>query len=396
MRAGVCVSIAVALARAGAGCDVFSLNDVVPSPTSDIASDAPSPGSASCDAGIVSCGCVPPATLVATGAAGLVTLRTDGINAYWIAPSGTSYSVYSAPIDGSATTPVALIKQQPLAPGDLAFDHLLLYVVVTAPMSAPVLAGVPIPQAGDPSVTGPSRPKSIGMVPRLPVDLAGGGDGIYWTDDNSEICSDFTVFGANGCGGPPFSAVLGPTVASPGNHLAVGAHVAYLSVQATGQILRVPLVGGSPTEVSSGNPEPVRFLAGVDEVAFWADDSALFKSSELIDAGAATDAAVPFLAESAILSDLVIDDPQQIGDGTASVYFVTVPKTSSKGRPPTPTPQPSVSVGRVWSASQATGRVQQLLSCNVHEGTRLALDVAGNHLLWGDPTTGYVWSVQRR
>jgi hypothetical protein len=361
------------------------LNDVVPAPTVDIGSSAPPPGPAGCDAGIVSCQCVPPATLVAKGSAGLVTLRTDGINAYWITPTGTSYSLYSAPVDGSSTTPLVLVKEQLLAPGDLAVS-LALYVVETSATSDPWLATVPTPQA--PGASFPTTPVHIGRVPRLPVDLAAGRQGIYWTDDSSEVCSYLTGMGAPGCGGVPFSALLGPGAASPGNHFAVGTQFAYLYVQATGEILRVPtLGGGSPVVVGAGNPGPVRFLAGVDDVAFWANTSTLFNDTEPTDGGA--DAGAPFLAESAVLSDLVIDDPGHVGP-SANVYFAAIPRNSSKGRPPTPTPQPSATLGRVWSASQTNAHVQELLACNVHAGTRLALDPFGTYLLWGDPVAGTI------
>ena len=324
---GLASILALSLGMA-AGCDLF--RSVPPLDTGDdsevdaeipieatAATDAPT---AVCDAGTDPCGCLPEVRSVNCGLGdqSVLGLGVAGANLYWTVSNGQATPLCFARIDadsgGGELNPRSL---QSYYGDSFALDSQRLYTGSTnSAQDGSAIEWAPLDDASVPF--GPL----LATPTRWIVNLRATPAGLYWIDDNSDICTCSLSGGArpgdSGCGGGVLLAGPPADAGPPANtnpatldQLAVTASFAFQSRYETGELVQFSLDGGGLTLVASAPPGTGQPVVASDTDVVWGNPL-----THTINRLFLADGSRSILTDAAATPGLAMDD--------ASVYFAAL------------------------------------------------------------------------
>jgi hypothetical protein len=351
-----------------AACGAFSLAGVEPDASIDggggdvmSTTDADDAATPECDSGDSPCPCVK--TLLSPGGGPVVAFQIDATYAYWLGKiKGESVpNLYRAPLTGNGpTTTLNLSGTISGAHNNLGLDS--QYVYLSESTGTPVnLARIPL-DGGNVTAFSPSLPMS-------PTDLQAGPRGLYWTDNESDLCTaafDGTLPpGDSGCGGAPL--LSGSVTNSYQDSLTIADASVYLSIYSAG-LWRVSTTTGQATllTVASDPSYASRPMAATDTDLYFAQG--LGEAGSVAHVAAAGGSASVLTTVNKILA-LALDDTY--------VYFIE--NTS-----------PMAQIAKVPRDGSALPTV---LGCDGSNPGFLAVD--GESVYWANESNGQVWKAPK-
>jgi hypothetical protein len=223
-----------------------------------------------CDAGGDPCACLVTPTLILQGAANVHVMTVDGDSLYWLGdPGGYDPFFYGIEVDSvDASLPPYAHNDFAWGSGSDEIPYNSKYFYFDIGDSTPYLAEFPVDDAG----------VTIRLTPNLPIlaeELRVGARGIYWTNNNSEICAaelDGSIpAGDSGCGGKALAVTPDGGLNSYYNRLALADASVFQAIYNTGEIRSVPVGGGVAQEVAMRAKDVVRPLFASDTDLVWSE-----------------------------------------------------------------------------------------------------------------------------